>query len=170
MWTAATSMASSSPCLIACTGYRHFGCISKKSVNAWGVFLKLRYPNHLLVSVISKFITARVAVNQPTQHTDDAIRIVIPYKGQDVAVSVKRQLRDLSSKVKKTIQPVFTSRNLKQDLSLREPKPNIVTQQSVVYLFKCDLWCRLCRVHKGPPSNARCGTPSKGVIYLQALF
>ena len=45
----------------------------------------------------------------------------------------------LSSKVGKTIQPVFTSRKLNQDLSLREPKPNIVTQQCVVYLFKCDL-------------------------------
>ena len=54
-------------------------------------------------------------------------------------MSVKRQLRDLSSKVGKTIQPVFTSRKLNQDLSLREPKPNIVTQQGVVYLFKCDL-------------------------------
>ena len=63
----------------------------------------------------------------------------IPYKDQDAAVSVKRQLRDLSSKVRKTIQPVFTSRKLNQDLSLREPKPNIVTQQCVVYLFKCDL-------------------------------
>ena len=50
-------------------------------------------------------------------------------------MSVKRQLRDLSSKVRKTIQPVFTSRKLNQDLSLREPKPNIVTQQCVVYLF-----------------------------------
>ena len=65
--------------------------------------------------------------------------MVIPYKDQDAAVSVKRQLRDLSSKVQKTIQPVFTSRKLKQDLNLREPKPNIVTQQCVVYLFKCDL-------------------------------
>ena len=103
------------------------------------VFRKLRYPNHLIDSVINRFITSRVAVDQPKQHTDDAIRIVIPYKDQDAAVSVKRQLRDLSSKVQKTIQPVFTSRKLKQDLSLREPKPNIVTQQCVVYLFKCDL-------------------------------
>ena len=53
--------------------------------------------------------------------------------------SVKRKLRDLSNKVQKTIQPVFISRKLKQDLSLREPKPNIVTQQRVAYLFKCDL-------------------------------
>ena len=95
---------------------------------------RLRYPNHLIYSVIKRFITSRVAADQPKQHTDDAIRIVIPYK-----VSVKRQLRDLSSKVQKTIRPVFTSLKLKQDLSLREPKPNIVTQQCVVYLFKCDL-------------------------------
>ena len=73
-------------------------------------------------------------MDQPKQHTDDVIRIVIPYKDQDATVSVKRQLRDLSSKVRKIIQPMFTSRKLKQDLSLRErePKPNIVTQQCSV--------------------------------------
>ena len=132
MWTAATSMACSSQCLIVRTGYHHLGRIFQKSVNV----CKLRYPNH---RIINRFIASRVAVDQPKQHTDDAIRIVIPYKDQDAAVSVKRQLRDLSSKVQKTIQPVFISRKLKQDLSLREPKPNIVTQQCVVYLFKCDL-------------------------------
>ena len=89
---------------------------------------------------INRFITSRVAVDQPKQHTDDAIQIVIPCKDQDAAMSVKRQLRDLSNKVQKTIQPVFTSRKLKQDLGLREPKPKIVTQQCVVYLFKCDPW------------------------------
>ena len=78
-------------------------------------------------------------MDQPKHHSDDVIRIVIPYNDQDAAVSVKRQLRDLSRKVQKTMQLVFTSRKLKQDLSLREPKPHIVTQQCVVYLFKCDL-------------------------------
>ena len=58
-------------------------------------------------------------MDQPKQHTDDIIRIVIPYKDQDAAVSVKRQLRDLRSKVRKTIHPVFTNRKLKQDLNLR---------------------------------------------------
>lgn len=101
------------------------------------VFRKLRYPIHLIDSVNDRFITSRVAVDHPKRHTDDAIRIVIPYKDQDATVSVKRQLRDLSSKVQKTIQPVFISRKLKQDLSLREPKPNIITQRCVFYLFKC---------------------------------
>ena len=34
---------------------------------------------------------------------------------------------------------MFFSGKLKQDLSLHKPKLNIVTQQCVVYLFKCDL-------------------------------
>ena len=74
------------------------------------VFRKLRYPNHLIDSVNNRFITSRVAVDQPKQHTDDAIRIVILYKDQDAAVSIIRQLRDLSSKRQKTIQSMFLSR------------------------------------------------------------
>jgi len=102
-------------------------------------YMDLPIKNKKKQKIKNRFITSRVALDQPKQHTDDAIRIVIPYKDQDAAVSVKRQLRDLSSKVQKTIQPVFTSCKLKQDLSLREPKPNIITQQCIVYLFKCDL-------------------------------
>ena len=105
------------------SSWAHF---SEECERLRGVFRKLSYPN-LIDSVINKFITTRVAVDQPKQHTDDAIRIVIHYKDQDAAVSVKQQLTDLSSKVQKTIQPVFTSRKLKQDLSLLEPKPNTVT-------------------------------------------
>ena len=112
---------------------------SEKRERLRGVFWKLRYPNHLIDSVINRFITSRVTVGQPNQHTDYVIWIVIPYKDQDAAVSVKWQLRDLSSKVRKTIQPVFTSLKLKQDLSLPEPKPNFITQRFIVYLFKCDL-------------------------------
>ena len=102
------------------------------------VFCKLRYPNHLIDSVINSFITSRVALDQPKQHTNETIWMVIPCEDQDAAMSVKQQL-DLSSNVQKTIQTVFTSRKLKQDLSLCEPKPNIMTQQCVVYFFKCDL-------------------------------
>jgi len=118
------------------SSWAHF---SEECERLRGVFRKLRYSNHLIDSVINRFITSRVALDQPKQHTDDAIGIVIPYKDQDAALSVKRQLKNLSSKVQKTIQLVFTSRKLKQDLSLREPKPNTLTQQCIVYLFKCDL-------------------------------
>ena len=136
--------------LLMTESIRWFGYLSLRKTS-------LRYPNHLIDSVINRFITSRVAVDQPKQHTDDAIRIVIPYKYQDAAVSVKRQLRDLSSKVQKTIQPVFTSRKLKQaQASHHNP---------AMYCLFIQVWpvqCRLSRVHKGPPSHACWGTPSKG--------
>ena len=37
------------------------------------------------------------------------------------------------------MHPVFTSRKIKDELKAKEPKPPIVNQQNVVYLFKCDL-------------------------------
>ena len=65
------------------SSWAHF---SEECEHLRGVFRKLRYPNHLTDSVINRFITSRVAVDQPKQHTDDVIRIVIPYKHQDAAV------------------------------------------------------------------------------------
>ena len=45
---------------------------------------------------------------------------------------------DLSHKIGITLQPVFVSRKLEQDLKPREIKPSIV-KQCVVYSFTCDL-------------------------------
>ena len=52
---------------------------------------------------------------------------------------MKKRLTDLSSKIKTTIQPVFVSRKLNQDLKVREVKPATVNQQCVVYKFQCKL-------------------------------
>ena len=52
---------------------------------------------------------------------------------------VRKQLKDLSLKVHTTIQPVFVSRKIEQELSVKETKPPIVNQQCVVYDFQCDL-------------------------------
>ena len=38
-----------------------------------------------------------------------------------------------------TIQPVFVSRKIEQELNVKETKPLIVNQQCVVYSFQCDL-------------------------------
>ena len=37
-----------------------------------------------------------------------------------------------------TVQPVFVSRKIDQDLKVRETKPQIVNQQRAVYRFQCD--------------------------------
>ena len=52
---------------------------------------------------------------------------------------MKKRLTDLSSKIKTTIQPMFVSRKLNQDLKVREVKPATVNQQCVVYKFQCNL-------------------------------
>ena len=52
---------------------------------------------------------------------------------------VRKQLKDLSPKVHTTIQPVFVSRKIEQELNVKETKPPIVNQQCVVYGFQCDL-------------------------------
>ena len=65
--------------------------------------------------------------------------MVIPFKDQESANYVKKELKNLSIKVQTTVQPVFVSRKIGQDLKVRETKPQIVNQQSVVYRFHCDL-------------------------------
>ena len=45
----------------------------------------------------------------------------------------------LSIKLQTTIQPVFVSRKIGQDLKECETKPHLVHQQCVVYQFKCSM-------------------------------
>ena len=70
-----------------------------------------------------------------SQVGQDPVRLVLPFKDQASADIVRTQLNDLSQKIHKTIQPVFVSQKIK----LREAKPPLVNQQSLVYQFKCDL-------------------------------
>ena len=66
-------------------------------------------------------------------------RVVIPFKDQDSAYIVKMQLKDLTIKLQTTIQPIFVSQKIGQDLKECEAKPQLVNQQCVVYHFKCNL-------------------------------
>ena len=66
-------------------------------------------------------------------------RVVVLFKDQDSANIVKTQLKDLSIKLQTTIQRIFVSRRIGQDLKECESKPQLVDQQCVVYQFKCNL-------------------------------
>ena len=108
------------------------------------LFSRLDYPHHLINSTINTFVNSRVSDQQPLQASgkmagNDVTRIVIPFKDQDSANIVKTQLKDLSIKLQTTIQPVFVSRKIGQDLQECENKPQLVNQQCVVYQFKCNL-------------------------------
>ena len=108
------------------------------------LFSKVDYPHHLINSAINAFINLRVADQQPLQASgrlagNDVTQVIIPFKDQDSAIIVKTQLKDLSIKLQTTIQPVFVSRKIGQNLKECETKPQLVNQQCVVYQFKCNL-------------------------------
>ena len=67
------------------------------------------------------------------------IRLVLPFKDQIAANAVRRQLHDLSGKIGITLQPIFVSKKLEQDLKPKEIKPSIISQHCIVYKFTCDL-------------------------------
>ena len=67
------------------------------------------------------------------------VRTISAFKDQASADIVRTQHNDLSQKIHKTIQPVFVSQKINQRLKLREAKPPLVNQQSLVYQIKCDL-------------------------------
>ncbi|XP_068704025.1 uncharacterized protein [Montipora foliosa] len=100
------------------------------------IFSRLDYPIGLVNSTINMFI-----LSKPEKKIDDVntIRIVLPFKDQIAANAVRRQLRDLSRKICVTLQPIFVSKKLEQDLKPKEIKPSIVNRQCVVYKFACDL-------------------------------
>ena len=67
------------------------------------------------------------------------VRIILPFKDQRSANSVRRQLGEFSRKIGKDIHPVYATRKIGASIRPKESKPPIVNQQCVVYHFKCDL-------------------------------
>ena len=65
--------------------------------------------------------------------------MIIPFKDQESANYVKKELKNLGIKVQTILQPVFVSRKIGQDLKVCETKPQIVNQQRVNYHFHCGL-------------------------------
>ena len=70
---------------------------------------------------------------------DPSVYIVLPFKDQQSADRVHKDIYSLGAKIDVNVKPVFTSRKLSQTLSVKENKPPIVNTQCVVYLFQCDL-------------------------------
>ena len=104
------------------------------------IFTRLGYPLGLINSIIKNFDRVSPTRGQDSTTTDKIVRINIPFKDQKSASAVRKQLKELNHKINNvTIQPIFTSRKLEQDLKPKEKKPDLVNQNCVVYIFKCDL-------------------------------
>ena len=115
----------------------HEECIRLKTL-----FLQLAYPEHLIHSMISNFIASKQTRTPPRNSTSDqqSVRIVLPFKEQNSADSVRKQLKDLGKLLNIDLCPVFISRKVGQDLKHKEIKPALINEQSVVYKFECG-WC-----------------------------
>ena len=108
------------------------------------IFSRLDYPIGLVNSTINMFI-----LSKPDKKIDDGntIRIVLPFKDQIAANAVRRQLRDLSRKICVTLQPIFVSKKLEQDLNpiqtggglfeppLRQNRDNFYTKRAMTFKF-----------------------------------
>ena len=108
------------------------------------MFLKLRYPSKLVNNIINSFISTNDNNGDenkeiPRRTLDEINHFKLPFKDQKSADSVKRQLRDLSNKLRLEIKPIFVSKKIEDTLKLKENKPPLVNDHCVVYLFQCDL-------------------------------
>jgi len=74
-----------------------------------------------------------------TRGDSSTIMVLLPFKDQKSANSVKRQMQILSANIGVQIKPVFQTRKIGQILALKEKKRPIVNNQCVVYKFQCDL-------------------------------
>ena len=73
-----------------------------------------------------------------TRDDSSNIMVPVPFKDQQSANSVKKQMQILSADIGVQIKPVFQSKKIGQILALKE-KPPMVNNQCVVYKFECDL-------------------------------
>ena len=99
------------------------------------VFHNLKYPKPLLKLQSSGSLREGFQLKSPAHHQTETVRLVLPCKDQSSANYVKQQLNNLSSKLNVTVQPVFVSPKLEQQLKRHEFKPPIVNQQCLVYEF-----------------------------------
>ena len=100
------------------------------------LFSRLKYPDKLVNSTISRFVAAKASdqpVSSPTvSDRSDPIRVVLPFKDQASAYVVRAQLKDLSQKMNTTVQPVFVSQKIERQLKVREAKPPIGSLQDLI--------------------------------------
>ena len=111
---------------------------SKECQDLKTMFLKLKYPEKLIDSTFKRFHVSQHQNQNRIEPVDSPVLIILPFKDQKSADSVRRQPSDLGKKIDRVLQPVFTSRKISEDLKVMETKPSLVNQQCVVYEFKCN--------------------------------
>ena len=125
-------------------------------------FSRSQYPAQLLQSTISNFVTKKVSgepISTRACNVNEApVRTVLPFKDQRSANSARRQLGELGRKIGIDIRAVYASRKIGHQVKPKEKKPSVISQQRIVYHYKCGL-CDANYVGYTPtPLSARRGT------------
>ena len=103
--------------------------------------IKSKYPVKHINTSITKFLNSIHNTNETLINPEEPNKIRIfplPFKDQQSADNVHKQLKDLGNKVRLILQPVFSSPKIGDKIKLKEEKPALINQQCVVYKFKCD--------------------------------
>ena len=116
------------------------------------IFPKLKYPNELVDSTILSFIKSKlsnVSSPSPVVPVEQPVRILLQFKDQKSADVLRKQLNNLSNKIGTPLQPSYTSRKLGDALGVKEQKPSLINQHSVVRLqiFMSSVRCTIHRPH-----------------------
>ncbi|XP_020614053.1 uncharacterized protein LOC110052286 [Orbicella faveolata] len=93
-------------------------------------FLNLDYPVNLINTSINKFLynIDNITVLDASDGTSNIV-VPLPFKDQQSANSVKREMQNLSAKIGVQIKPVFQSKKISQVLAPKEKKPLTVNNQ-----------------------------------------
>ena len=102
-------------------------------------FTSLQYPPRVVDRITRDVITSlRDGSPKPNKAgADQAKRLVLPFKSQDLCQETRRQLWNLNTRLSTDIQPVFASTKLKQLISPIKPMDSIVSRFRVVYQYTC---------------------------------
>ena len=103
------------------------------------IFLKLKYPERLINSTMTRFIESQNQEQVRDIQASAPVRIILPFKDQKSADTVRRQLSDLGKKINSDLRPVFTSKKIADEIKVAEAKPPLINQQCVVFEYRCDL-------------------------------
>ena len=104
-------------------------------------FLNLDYPINLSNSAINTFLhnIDNIDADRNRKDVSSTIMVPLPFKDQQSANSVEKQMQNLNANIGVQIKPVFLSKKIGQILALKEKKPRIVINQCVFYKSECDL-------------------------------
>ena len=70
---------------------------------------------------------------------EQPVWILLPFKDQKSADVLRKQLNNLSNRIGTPLQPIYTSRKPGDALNVKEQKPSLIDQHSVVYKLSCPL-------------------------------